>query len=126
MKLIPGSAEQRGTDFVRALRGETPFCRCHPPVHAGRHYLQMQGSYSSLSVCCIGKSACHGAMAGGLAPSHLAKRPHVYKSNGKCIFGMQGGGAGRPGSAAGDGGRGSLTRQPRPGTHPSVQDGGAG
>lgn len=29
MKLIPGSAEQRGTDFVRALRGETPFCRCH-------------------------------------------------------------------------------------------------
>ena len=32
MKLIPGSAEQRGTDFVRALRGETPFCRCHPCV----------------------------------------------------------------------------------------------
>ncbi|KAK9843494.1 hypothetical protein WJX81_005881 [Elliptochloris bilobata] len=27
VKLIPGSWEQRGTDFVRALRGETPFCR---------------------------------------------------------------------------------------------------
>ena len=37
MKLIPGSREQRGTNFVRALRGQTPFCR--PLKHAGAYLL---------------------------------------------------------------------------------------
>ena len=37
MKLIPGSREQRGTNFVRALRGLTPFCR--PLKHAGAYLL---------------------------------------------------------------------------------------
>ena len=27
VKLVPGSAEQRGTDAAKALRGEEPFCR---------------------------------------------------------------------------------------------------
>ena len=37
VKLIPGSAEQRGTNFVRALRGQTPFCR--PLKSEGAYFL---------------------------------------------------------------------------------------
>ena len=37
MKFIPGSAEQRGTNFVLALSGERPFCR--PLKHGGAYFL---------------------------------------------------------------------------------------
>lgn len=37
VKLIPGSAEQRGTNFVRALQGDRPFCR--PLKHKGGCFL---------------------------------------------------------------------------------------
>lgn len=37
IKFIPGSAEQRGTNFVLALSGERPFCR--PLKHEGGYFL---------------------------------------------------------------------------------------
>ena len=37
VKFIPGSAEQRGTNFVLALSGERPFCR--PLKHEGAYFL---------------------------------------------------------------------------------------
>ena len=37
MKYIPGSAEQRGTNFKLALSGERPFCR--PLKHEGAYFL---------------------------------------------------------------------------------------
>lgn len=37
VKFIPGSAEQRGTNFVLALSGERPFCR--PLKHGGGYFL---------------------------------------------------------------------------------------
>ncbi len=37
VKFIPGSAEQRGTNFVRALHGDRPFCR--PLKHKGGSFL---------------------------------------------------------------------------------------
>ncbi|KAK9916670.1 hypothetical protein WJX75_005528 [Coccomyxa subellipsoidea] len=37
IKFIPGSAEQRGTNFVRALQGDRPFCR--PLKHKGGCFL---------------------------------------------------------------------------------------
>jgi hypothetical protein len=37
VKFIPGSAEQRGTNFVLALSGERPFCR--PLKHGGAYFL---------------------------------------------------------------------------------------
>lgn len=37
IKFIPGSAEQRGTNFMRALQGDRPFCR--PLKHKGGCFL---------------------------------------------------------------------------------------
>ena len=37
VKYVPGSAEQRGTNFVLALSGERPFCR--PLKHDGAYFL---------------------------------------------------------------------------------------
>ena len=37
MKFIPGSAEQRGTNFKLALSGERPFCR--PLKHKEGYFL---------------------------------------------------------------------------------------
>ena len=37
VKYVPGSAEQRGTNFVLALGGERPFCR--PLKHEGAYFL---------------------------------------------------------------------------------------
>ena len=46
MKLVPGSAEQRGTNFARALAGRTPFCR---PLKAGRAYFLLTAEVDELS-----------------------------------------------------------------------------
>lgn len=56
VKLIPGSAEQRGTDIVRALRGEVPFCRCDP--RAEWRLAPLTGAVPS-NVSCVFETASH-------------------------------------------------------------------
>lgn len=46
VKLVPGSAEQRGTHFARALQGRTPFCR---PLKTGRAYFLLTAEVDEIS-----------------------------------------------------------------------------